>query len=589
MSLCRADLLFTVPPFNMNHLGNYNYYEANAADVNLDEITSSTDNKQCLQQLRDGTLEEISVRETGFYGFVVRTGDDLGWLGYFIGRCVSLASFYLYIEGSSSEERELQIIHALRDGIARNRSIKKVTVRNLCKNGFAAMAEVLRKKQLEKFQYTARNNGDMNTLNECKSIRTLLESGVRKLKSLSLCESNIGDAGVAAIARGLRSIGSSLEDLGLRNNSIGSEGLFTLAVTLANCTCLKMLDLSGNNFSTAAAGLRSLSDMLQLVVFTLDNLNLCGCQINDDGLQAFAEKATNQCKKMNLWGNNNVTASGWRHFSTLLQSESCCLEELDLRYTNIGDDVAGVLARALVNNRVLKLLQLPGDMRNHSISRAGWSAFSKLLCDNSTINNIYLSNHTVFQLWGRGGLGWNAATQMASLREELSEGLYDDLVLYLHLNKTYPQYAAMCKILMHYNHLDMTPLLQWDLKCLPLAIGWFERAKPCTTLLIHKYGSPTFVESDKVFESRVLTALFEFVRGTPKKVSDRRGEMILVATEQEKKRLYEDLKQRNRDIWQLERENKSLKEIIEQRNREISQLQEQNERLRGIVHADTHE
>jgi hypothetical protein len=278
----------------------------------------------------------------------------------------------------------------------------------------------------------------------------------------------------------------------------------------------------------------------------------------------------------------------------LLQSESCCLEQLYLNYTNIGDDVAEDFARALVNNERLKLLYMHGDMiglGNNSLSRIGWSAISKLLCDNSTINNIYNSNHTITDFWE----DWEAS----SLASSLSGGLYDDLVLYLHLNKTYPQYAAMCKILMHYNHLDMTPLLQWDLKCLPLAIGWFERAKPCTTSLIHKDESPIVDESEKVFESRVLTALFEFVRGMPKKVLDRRGELILVATEQENKRLHEDLEQRSRDISQLERENRSLREIVEQRNRdveqrnrdieernrEISQLEEENERLRGIVQA----
>ena len=185
---------------------------------------------------------------------------------------------------------------------------------------------------------------------------------------------------------------------------------------------------------------------------------------------------------MSLNWNRNITASGWRYFSTLLQSESCCLEELHFNYTNIGDDAAEAFARALINNKVvLKLLQLPGDMRNNLISHTGWSAFSKLLCDNFTINNIYLSNQTIFELWGRGG-------NLRSQRNDLSEGLYDDLALYLYLNKKYPQYTAMCKILTHYNHLDMKPLLQWDLKCLPLAIGWFERAKLCTTVLIHEDG-----------------------------------------------------------------------------------------------------
>ena len=62
----------------------------------------------------------------------------------------------------------------------------------------------------------------------------------------------------------------------------------------------------------------------------------------------------------------------------------------------------------------------------------------------------------------------------------VSEKLPQDLSLHLQLNKVHPQYAARCKILMSYRHLNMASLHQWDLKYLPLAVAWFERAKLCT-------------------------------------------------------------------------------------------------------------
>lgn len=77
-------------------------------------------------------------------------------------------------------------------------------------------------------------------------------------------------------------------------------------------------------------------------------------------------------------------------------------------------------------------------------------------------------------------------------------------------------------------------------------------------------------ESDEELESRVLTALYEFVRGVPKKVMERRDQLILVAA-------YDD------KIARLEEENERLHEDVEQRDRKIAQLEEDNKRLRGVV------
>ncbi len=119
----------------------------------------------------------------------------------------------------------------------------------------------------------------------------------------------------------------------------------------------------------------------------------------------------------------------------------------------------------------------------------------------------------------------------------------------------------------------MAPLLQWELKCLPLALSWFERAKPCTTLSICKANPEStrriLEESDDEFESRVLTALYEFVHGLWGKVLERRDHLILVAT-------YDD------KIARLEEGNKRLREDLEQRDRKIAQLEEDNKRLMKV-------
>mmetsp|Transcript_3414 Transcript_3414/g.5635 ORF Transcript_3414/g.5635 Transcript_3414/m.5635 type:complete len:553 (-) Transcript_3414:71-1729(-) len=538
----------------------YSYYEAHGADVKLDEITSDEYNKQILHRLRDQDLKSIYVCER-IDGFDIMEGDDLGWLAYFIGRSESLRE--LTIDGLYKDEdegREHRMVHALSGAIARSRSIQQVSVDILSNDGFATIARSLvNLTQLERFYYRSINSNDR--INDCVMIGSLLESGIN-LKKLSLPFCNIGYAGVAALANGLTSIGSSLKVLDLSHNDIDSEALSTLVAALAHCTCLEILDISGNDFSMAAAELRSLSDWLQIAALTLDDFGLRWCSVSDEGMQALIEGAMDNYKGINLQYNHNITASGWRCLSTSLQSERCHLEKLVLSYMDIEDDGAKVLARGLVGNKVLKCVHLCFDDEDHiSITPAGWSAFSNVLCDTSTVNNTYLSNHTLQVLWDYTFIPYWDIEYKSSRRAR---------VQYLKLNKAHPQHAAKCKILMHHSHLDMAPLLQWELKCLPLAIGWFERAKPCTSLPIsYRCESSLLEESDEEFESRILTAMYQFVRGAPKKVLERRDELILVAA-------YDD------KIAVVEEENKRLQKELEQRDRKIAQLEK---RLREIAQA----
>eukprot|EP00984_Skeletonema_dohrnii_P026242 scaffold15567_cov74-Skeletonema_dohrnii-CCMP3373.AAC.2 len=547
----------------MDHRDN-SYYEANAADISLEDITSSEENKQIYQQIRDDDLawfNRIALgREGRFYFGVlncallrVREGDDLGWLGYFIGKSVKLQGLEIW-DLPEREEGEQQM-HAFLDGLARNQSIQRVQVSQQL--GDYGSTEFLRTlgnmSQLEELLYCC-NNLDSNG---CSTIGTLLESGACKLKELHLYNNNIGDDGVATLASGLTSIGPSLTYLGLSGNSIGNEGLSAMVAALESCTGLERLDLYGNDFSLATAGLGSLSKWLQTVVLNLEHLNLQRCGINDEGLQALAKGATNHCKDLNLSGNDSITALGLRYLSTSLQSDTCRLENLLIGSINLRDDGAEVLSRGLVGNKVLRCLLLSGDGLGEGeddieISPAGWNHFETALCDTSSVNNTYLSNHTVQEFFDY------------SYDEDEEEDIQKSVALYLQLNKEHPQYAARCKILMNHTHLDMAPLLLWELKFLPLAVGWLERAKYCTTLSIYEDDPDNtkrvFEESEKVFQSRALTALYEFIRGMTEKVLERRDELALVAACDDK-----------------------IATVKEESDRKITQLEDENKRLRGIL------
>jgi len=115
----------------------------------------------------------------------------------------------------------------------------------------------------------------------------------------------------------------------------------------------------------------------------------------------------------------------------------------------------------------------------------GWSALSKLLCDTSSINNTYLSNHTL---------------EVVGDFYDMS-GTPPDIGHYLAWNKDQRIDAAICKILKTHDHFDMKPFFQWKLKFLPVMVAWFQRARAAG--LEHLLGS------------KKLSSMYDFVRSMP--------------------------------------------------------------------------
>jgi len=418
--------------------------------------------------------------------------------------------------------------------------------------------------QLEELDISNSSNVDPDGWSE---LRTLFELGGCKLQQLRLCCRNnyIGNEGMGVLSNGLIGIGSSLKCLYLSDNSIGNEGLSSLVDALQTCTGLETLNLSRNDFSSAAAGLGSLSTLLQRYEVNLKNLELSSCRINDEGLRALSQGAANHCEEIDLFPNESITSTGLSYLSSSIRSDSCRLETLDLRGIPVGDNEMEVLALGLAGNKSVRSLYLVDLGDDISVTSAGWLAFTTALCDTSSVNSTYLSNHTICDIWG----------------EDDGEIISRDISRFLLLNGEHPQYAARCKILMKHRHLNMARFLQWGLKFLPLAAAWFERSKPCTTLTIEEANSASrrrvLEESCEGFESRELTAMYEFVRGMPMEVmKSRSGLAVAVAYDEKIARIEEENK------IALEHRDERYREALEQRDRKIEQLEKEIMMLRGL-------
>ena len=131
---------------------------------------------------------------------------------------------------------------------------------------------------------------------------------------------------------------------------------------------------------------------------------------------------------------------------------------------------------------------------NNGITAEGYSSFSKVL-----------------------GYARNIPANVASL---------------LALNRRFgdKKLIAMKKILTHHEHFDMQPFFEWDLKVLPVAVDWFERARAISVVAGDKAG----VKKQK------LGAIYQFIRAMPEVfsnglllctvvVGDNDGEVVVIS------------------------------------------------------------
>lgn len=312
----------------------YDWYDARKSSIELRYIASSEKNAEILRTLRSGNWGDLERTLTLFADgevepenpteFVARAGDDMAWLGYFIGRSKKLHTLHIM---NLPEDRQRRA--ALMEGIKCNQSIRKLQIAiDLGNLGFRELGIYL--KCHHNLTELIFSGPDIDI--ECtRNIATIFSRHrFKSLKILNFCQTELGDDGLANII-GSMSTQPQLEELHLEDNSIGNRICVALGSSLETWVApnLKRLDLSRNN-------------------------------IDDKGLQSLVAGMLHCCLLENLDLSENllVTTAGLRALSALFQSSSCCLERLDLHHMNIDDAGASALADGLTGNNSLKLLSL---------------------------------------------------------------------------------------------------------------------------------------------------------------------------------------------------------------------------------------
>jgi len=248
-----------------------------------------------------------------------------------------------------------------------------------------------------------------------------------------------------------------------------------LATTLRHCTNLKKLYLWESNVT---------DEQIIPLVDAMRGLHSLGC--------------------LHLAG-NRIGNTGCEAISILLCDPNSRLNYLNLSGNQINNEGATTIINSLASNTKLQELLIGGNPTTNSIMQ---QSFSRLLCNVSSLNSIYNSNHTLVTL---------------SL-SDLTPPHNNDLLI---LNKSkIKSHVAIRKILKYHPNIDMEQLFELgsegelSLKGLPYILDWFNRAGEAIEQLktwnayCSFYGLG-YERTRHIVSRRKLSAIYQFAQAMP--------------------------------------------------------------------------
>jgi len=286
-----------------------------------------------------------------------------------------------------------------------------------------------------------------------------------------LCNQHHGGI-VHEILKAYQTNSNNLVDLFIDSINLHNRGEHVLAATLQSCTNLTKLYLRRSNINDE-------------LLFTLVN----------------AIRGNQSLEVLNLEV-NTIGDAGCETLSTLITNPQLNLRALGINNNHISDDGAITILNAVEGNNRLREISLFN--RNPMDMNVVEDALSRLLCNTSSINSTYSSNHTVFPL-------------------ELEFNIEGELKALIKMNTvTNKSHVAIRKILRYHPNIDMKPFFGWDadgdwtLKGLPYILAWFGKAREAVTVNDEEgyEGDPDGKKEYNV-EKRKLSAIYEFAKAMP--------------------------------------------------------------------------
>ena len=472
----------------------YSDYEAQARTVRVEDITSNQRERGILQNIisNSNTLSSLNIGPDDL-PYLPTNAHDLGWLGYFIGKNTQIRKVEIADLADYFDEDDMLPFF---QGLSYNKRIEDLI-----------------------FWHFDFSGGSV--------FRTLIPffQGDQCLTKIELNQCNLGDEGFRLLSLALGGC-NSLKHFELYDCDVTDSQSVTIIEALGGNAQLESIDIRGNDIGRV--GCVALAKVFQLETTNVQYLGLRNNSIDDGGMEALMPvlAKNSNLHELKLDGNTSITIRGFGALSSVLESPTSNLEDLHIGPENVCDEVLKMLASVLASNNTLKMLPLNSNL----ITDEGWLALSQSLCNTSSINATYLSNHTLGNVVG---------------------GTHDsDLNSLVALNRSgySKKQIAMMKILKYHDNFDMQPLFEWDFKVLPCMIKWFEKAAERPSYL-DKFRLP---DLEAMVQQRKLSAIYQFIRGMPLEFIEARSMHELKEFAARKKRLNSELKRLRNELDEVE-------------------------------------
>jgi hypothetical protein len=221
-----------------------------------------------------------------------------------------------------------------------------------------------------------------------------------------------------------------VQKLHISDSSLPDAGAIEIADALAVNSSLKVLEMNWNR-SITSSGWIAFFNRLRYSACSIEKIDLSSNNIDDEGVGALVDLVAGMItlNRLNLTDCNSITNNGWRVIARVPQISSN-VTSLKLGGNNFNDDAVIHFAAALATNKHLNSLVLDG----REITDRIWVAFSNVLCNNTSVQSTYLSNHTLHTLETTGyydGDNWTQVQVPDKIAHvvELNEANQDKVVL----------------------------------------------------------------------------------------------------------------------------------------------------------------
>jgi len=241
-------------------------YDAQAGSIKVKDIANNVNNRTMLERMRrNNSKDRTSLYiindhdgegDEGEYcvDYVPEGRNDMGWLGYFVGKNENLTNLNIRTFNPTSGTSVGDVLEPFFSGVSNNKSITRLDIYE-----------------------TDLLGGRMFTM-----LCPFFEN-TQTLSEITIRESNLGDDGWRLLALAIGSSKyKSLKTVVLSNNNISDEALVDIITSLSMHPHLVNLDLLVNRLSTK--GCMALATLLRCSCTELQTLHLENNEISDEGI-----------------------------------------------------------------------------------------------------------------------------------------------------------------------------------------------------------------------------------------------------------------------------------------------------------------